>query len=156
MKNSEPKAACTCLGLERVIERVGDHSVDTNRWRCLKCGKERTLEDALLSVGDEKKFVEEKIYSALGVSKKVETDISWPTPEGPEVLYTIQTTEKAEIRKFLNVPNLHSLIWDFELWLRNEWKYNEEGYTEAQRKTLTEIRNKWYELKEEAGAHIDE
>ena len=203
--NAKPKEAyCACLRLERVVEHVGDHNVETNRWRCSACGKEREfgkkkeaeslygihklVYGVLRSVdGLTKKNLEEllaifdffgiemidgmlrkKDYSVEAtqtgrlpsnqpnVSNAPKETINWPNPpEGAEVLYTIQTTEEHRVKEFLNIRQVHMLIWDFENWLRQQWKYNEEGYTDDQHKTLTEIRDKWYELKEELEVNID-
>lgn len=58
--------------------------------------------------------------------------------------------EKDVYDLMISAPKYFSLIEDFENYLRNNIKYNEE-LTEQERETYSKIRDMWFEIKQENG-----
>jgi len=59
--------------------------------------------------------------------------------------------EQEEFDLVSNSSKFYSVIWDLTQFLRSEWKYNDEAYTDAQYETLEKIRSKVWELISENG-----
>lgn len=62
--------------------------------------------------------------------------------------------EKHEFELATNAVKWMSFAHEFEQYLRTEYKYNEDKYNDDQYKTLSEIRDKFYELLNEEGLSL--
>jgi hypothetical protein len=54
--------------------------------------------------------------------------------------------DREEHELCLNASKLYCALWDIQEYLRQEWKYNDEAYTEEQFATLEAIREKFHAL----------
>lgn len=57
--------------------------------------------------------------------------------------------EREEFERATKATDLCSFIWDFEQYLRGQWKYDDPP------DDINAIWNKWHELKNEEGINMD-
>ena len=59
------------------------------------------------------------------------------------------TYQRKEYRRVLKTDDLCSFMWDYEQYLRGQWKYDGEDDIEA-------IYEKWWEMKRDNGIDLDD
>lgn len=62
--------------------------------------------------------------------------------------------EQAEFELATNGVKWMSFAHAFSEYLRAEWKYNEDGYTDDQYKVIVQVREKFYEMLNEEGLSL--
>ena len=65
------------------------------------------------------------------------------------MLFKIESEERDEIEMYLQAPKMVSLIDQFEIYMRAKLKYEDLDAPVAT--DYEEIRNKWYEIKNDCG-----
>jgi len=152
---------CSHEHLDRVIKQIGDHTLTEDYWACSQCGEEFTI------LGSSKETDEDFVHhgTVTGRLSSSHPNLSNPpcdcisgvnfASNEADTVFSITTTDEDKIKRFLSMGDVLSFLYDFENWIRQQWKYEEIKYTDDQHKTLEEIRNMWYQFKEENNVDLD-